>query len=354
MRHPYRRLFRLLLDAQRHGPATCLSAHPPDIYSVLPADLLDIDERIRRHEAAWKQSGAVRVTEMQVEGALQKARELQRAFDEAKSASRASFTLRRLQLVRLFVLTGLPRYGKATLLGGSIAVLSGLSVAGSPLVATTLGSALEGAMIVTGVGSCLLTAMVCWLWPTEQKRQRFHDLQGQRKRQQVRKASLQPAVEQAWAVHETLKAQERLCRRLDQARQDRQKVVALLSSVKYQLVHTDWRSLRGTDFEDFLSRVFQTLGYQVQLTKASADQGADLLVMGKGRRIAVQAKGYADSVGNHAVMEAVAGQMFYNCSTCTVITNSRFTASARRLAQSSGCRLIEGRQIPDLIEGRIY
>jgi restriction system protein len=141
---------------------------------------------------------------------------------------------------------------------------------------------------------------------------------------------------------------------LEKARQRREELAALLASVKYQLIHTDWRALRGVDFEQFLSHVFEMLGYHVQLTKASGDQGADLLVTGKGARIAVQAKGYADSVGNGAVQEVGAAMAIYQCTSCAVITNSRFTRLARQLAQANGCRLIDGAQIPGLIEGRIY
>ena len=116
----------------------------------------------------------------------------------------------------------------------------------------------------------------------------------------------------------------------------------------------DWRSLRGVDFEQFLSRAFEMLGYRVEMTKASGDQGADLIVTGKGARVAVQTKGYADSVGNHSVMEVVAGMNFYQCTSCVVITNSHSPRPRDNLAQANGCRLIDGARIPDLIEGRIY
>jgi len=166
--------------------------------------------------------------------------------------------------------------------------------------------------------------------------------------------TLRPCAVEAWETYERLRHSLSLCTRLEKARLKRDDLATLLASVKYQLIHTDWRSMRGTDFEGFLSRVFETLGYQVRLTKASGDQGADLLVSGKGRKIAVQAKGYADSVGNHAVMEVIASMAFYGCDSCVVITNSRFTRTAVQLAQVNGCRLIDESQIPDLILGRIY
>jgi HJR/Mrr/RecB family endonuclease len=145
-----------------------------------------------------------------------------------------------------------------------------------------------------------------------------------------------------------------LGQRLADAKQALDELVALLNSARYQLIHTQWRLLRGVDFENFLHRVFETLGYQVQPTKASTDQGADLIVSGKGILLAVQAKGYEKSVGNHSVMEVTAGMQFYRCNSCAVITNSGFTRAARRLAHATGCQLVDGSQIPDLIEGRIF
>ena len=238
---------------------------------------------------------------------------------------------------------------------GTAAVVCALSILLSPFVfPCSLAAASVLAMLLTVTGSCLATAALVILWPTESKRLTFQRLQGKCKEYRQRADTLRPAVAQAWAEYNRLQESLTLCIRLDQARKKRDQLAALLASEKYQLIHSDWRSMRGTDFEHFLSRVFQTLGYQVQLTKASGDQGADLLVMGNGGKIAVQAKGYADSVGNHSVMEVVAGMTFYGCDSCVVITNSYFTPTAMRLAQANRCRLVDGGQIPDLIEGRIY
>jgi HJR/Mrr/RecB family endonuclease len=126
-----------------------------------------------------------------------------------------------------------------------------------------------------------------------------------------------------------------------------------VQSKKYQLINFDWRSLRDTPFEDFLQEVFETLGYTVETTKASGDQGIDLIVHGRGRKIGVQAKGYSGNVGNHSVMEAHAGMGYYRCDSCMVVTNSDFTRHAKELAHSLGCCLIAGKDIPKLIQGQV-
>ena len=354
MRKSTVRLVTALLTTAAESGALRSFGSSRDIYTVLPSDLRAADEEFRRCDLEWRNAGAVRIDRPQVDQALDKARELQKEFNRAKDQSRPSLKLRYLSLVRLFVLTGLPRRGKAVLIGYAAAIICGLSLAISPLRFSSLASAFEGAFALTLLGWGLAAAAIFILWPNEQKRQSFQRLQGQLKEGKERVITLQSAVVQAWEVHKALRQQWTLCNRLDQAHQKRDKLVHLLASVKYQLIHSDWRGMRGTDFEHFLARAFQMLGYQVQTTKASGDQGADLLVTGKGIKLAVQAKGYDNSVGNHAVMEVVAGMHFYQCVSCAVITNSHFTSTAEKLAHANGCRLIDGAHIPDLIEGRIY
>jgi low affinity Fe/Cu permease len=140
----------------------------------------------------------------------------------------------------------------------------------------------------------------------------------------------------------------------EQACREHDDLKARLGSRKNQLLSADWRSLRGDDFEQFLVGVFEVLGYATETTKASGDQGVDLIATKGGSRIAIQAKGYANSVGNSAVQQAVAGKMYYNCDSCVVITNSSFTRGARDLADKTECRLIDGTRMDKLINGEIF
>lgn len=109
--------------------------------------------------------------------------------------------------------------------------------------------------------------------------------------------------------------------------------------------------MRSVEFEQFLERVFQELGYVVETTKVTGDQGVDLIVAFRGRRIAVQVKGYFNSVSNGAVQEAYAGMGYYNCDSCAVITNSRFTPSAVELSDKIRCVLVDEIRLPGIILG---
>ena len=119
------------------------------------------------------------------------------------------------------------------------------------------------------------------------------------------------------------------------------------------MLNTEWRSLRGVPFEQFLSEVFKELGYAVQSTSVTGDFGVDLIATKESVRCAIQAKGFEGKVGSGAVQEVSAGMRHYSCSSCIVITNSRFTKHACVLAKSNNCRLIEGSQMRDLIMGKL-
>lgn len=110
----------------------------------------------------------------------------------------------------------------------------------------------------------------------------------------------------------------------------------------------------GVEFEDFLSTLFSRMGYSCTTTKASGDQGADLLLEKLGERLVVQAKRYSEPVGNKAVQEAIAARVYYSCNKAMVVTTSTFTAAALDLAHSAGVSLVDRKRLGELISLHLY
>jgi restriction system protein/Holliday junction resolvase/Mrr family protein len=137
----------------------------------------------------------------------------------------------------------------------------------------------------------------------------------------------------------------------------RQREIAIaerLASRRYkceQLLALNWKAMRSIEFEEFLRDVLVTQGHTVETTRTSGDQGADLLAVCGKQRIAIQVKGYHNSVSNGAVQEAHASCGFYDCDACAVITNSRFTTSAQELAAKLNCTLIDEDSLPKFVLG---
>lgn len=109
-------------------------------------------------------------------------------------------------------------------------------------------------------------------------------------------------------------------------------------------------AMDGYQFEDFLVKIFQTIGYDVQETKRTQDQGADLFVTRFGKRMVIQAKNYSGSVGNSAVQQVISAKTFYSCDEAMVVTNSYFTRSAKELAESAKVRLIDRNELQNYLD----
>ncbi|MBW8351673.1 restriction endonuclease [Bacillus sp. IITD106] len=99
--------------------------------------------------------------------------------------------------------------------------------------------------------------------------------------------------------------------------------------------------MKGRKFEEYLQALLKAKGYFVQLTPASGDYGADLILTTKGKKIKVQAKRYKKNVVLKAVQEIASAKSHYNADECWVITNSFFTEQAKKLAKSNQVRLVD-------------
>ena len=97
--------------------------------------------------------------------------------------------------------------------------------------------------------------------------------------------------------------------------------------------------MSGEEFERFLLAKLRMAGYRGQQTRRTGDYGADLIVTKNGIKTVVQAKRYKQTVGIQAVQEIIGAILFYDADGGWVITNSRFSSPARRLAEANGIEL---------------
>jgi restriction system protein len=103
--------------------------------------------------------------------------------------------------------------------------------------------------------------------------------------------------------------------------------------------------MSGHQFERAMGEIFRKQGFEVEVTKGSGDQGADLILQSKGRRIVVQTKRWASNVSNDAVQEVVAAKKFYRATEAMVVATSDYTKSAKALAKANGVQLVARPQL---------
>lgn len=310
------------------------------------------EERVRTCKKAWERYGCRVVTDKELNEAnthvSEGAGELRRLSSFAWMATQLKFVV-----YWLINHTGVATWG--WLVGGLMGGTAAVALATVPLV-LVFGHLLS---IFVGLALCfLLTGSVtaAVLLPLEGA-DIAREVGELRARLRTRKGNIAVLEQrlQDWRNHLTLLREVFYVQEeYEDAVERHTELVDLLSNRRYQLVHSNWRSLRGIAFENFVAEIFEELGFTVEKTKKSGDQGVDLIVKGKGKRIAVQTKGYKGSVGNKAIQEVYTGMAFYQCRECAAITNSSFTSGAKNLARSVSCRLIDGRGIPQLIEGELY
>lgn len=100
--------------------------------------------------------------------------------------------------------------------------------------------------------------------------------------------------------------------------------------------------LNGFEFEHYCADYLRKNDFiNVKVTKGSNDFGIDVLAEKNNFRYAVQCKRYEKNVSRAAVSEAVAGKQHYGCDIAMVFTNSYLSKSAKKMARSTSCEIID-------------
>lgn len=132
-------------------------------------------------------------------------------------------------------------------------------------------------------------------------------------------------------------------------------IVGALVLIRFIIFNAKWSikridKMKGSEFETFMKEVYVLLGYSVEQTKISGDQGIDLIVKRFFKKTGIQLKRYSQKVGNSAVQEAAAGKKYYKLDKVCVLTTSYFTQSAKDLAKANGVELLDRDDLQKLLE----
>lgn len=111
-----------------------------------------------------------------------------------------------------------------------------------------------------------------------------------------------------------------------------QKLMKTPTAKNRKISFDDLDMMTGNEFEYAIAELFKKMGYFAVVTKASGDQGIDVIAEKEGRKFGIQTKCYGSKVTNTAVQETAAGIVYYECDRGIVITNNHFTPSAIQLA----------------------
>jgi hypothetical protein len=104
----------------------------------------------------------------------------------------------------------------------------------------------------------------------------------------------------------------------------------------------------AAEFEAEISGVLRVLGYAVRPSPLSDIHDVDLILETTGRRVAVQLKRWNAPVGDRLF----AGRIYHSTDETWLITTSRFTPKAVRVASTTGVRLVDGAELAGWLEDR--
>lgn len=110
-------------------------------------------------------------------------------------------------------------------------------------------------------------------------------------------------------------------------------------------------SLNWREFERLLCEAFRQIGFQVEDSGGQgADGGIDLVLHQQGKRYLVQCKQWRkQSVGVKVVREMFGVLHHENAAGVIIVTSGRFTKAAEDFAEGKKVKLIEGRQLAEMI-----
>jgi len=100
-------------------------------------------------------------------------------------------------------------------------------------------------------------------------------------------------------------------------------------------------------FEEWVAAHLRRHGWEAAATRASGDQGIDVIARKGGTSVGIQCKLYRGAVGNKAVQEVIAGIGYHGLARGAVLTNATFTRSAVDLARSAGVVLMSHHDLED-------
>ena len=108
--------------------------------------------------------------------------------------------------------------------------------------------------------------------------------------------------------------------------------------------------MKGSEFENYLGKLFELEGYTIEKITHSNDQGGDLIIKRFDKKIVIQAKRWNGKVPNKAIQEVVAAKAHYSCDEAWIVTNSNLTRQAHELAKTNKVRIIERKDLIKLID----
>ena len=103
-------------------------------------------------------------------------------------------------------------------------------------------------------------------------------------------------------------------------------------------------------FEKLVAKLFKKMGYDVSLTKASGDEGIDIILSRNGKTSIVQGKRYSGTVGQPVARDLYGSMIHNRAEEAYLITTGIFSLPAQTWASVKPIHLVNGKMLIEWIE----
>lgn len=106
-------------------------------------------------------------------------------------------------------------------------------------------------------------------------------------------------------------------------------------------INSNFLDISHFDFEKFIAKLFEKMGYHVELTPKTSDYGIDIIAKDDKGKIAIQVKQYknGNNIGNETIQNLLGAMWRMKAYKAIIITTSDFTRQARIQAEDSPIEL---------------
>lgn len=112
----------------------------------------------------------------------------------------------------------------------------------------------------------------------------------------------------------------------------------------------DFSKLSPREFETFIAKVYEDLGYKTELTPISGDDGIDVKATKDGKLTVIQVKQSRHPVGSPVIQTLYGSMAHVLASKAICISTSGYTSEAARFAEHKNIELLDSNDLYDLIQ----
>ena len=157
--------------------------------------------------------------------------------------------------------------------------------------------------------------------------------------------------EEAEAAYQAMQAEaERAQREAAGIRREAERARQEAERAKLRKLREHWMSMSGSEFEQELGTLYRHLGYRVETTPISGDQGIDLVLRKNGQTTVVQCKSHQKPVGPAVARELYGSMVASRADNAILACTGGFTRGVEQFVRGKPITLISASELATLAE----